>query len=305
MVKKILITGSSGQLGSHLVEHLRDKYDIIGLDVKTSRISEVKKITVVGDIRDRDIVNDLVKKVDAIIHTASQLNIDHSLANPTLDADINIIGTLNLLDAARNNKRVFKFIYFSSSSVYGDCQYLPIDEKHPLNPVSPYGLSKLTGEKYCLLFDKIYDVPAVCIRPFNIYGDREDPGSPYASIIARFVDAVRNSKPLTIYGDGKQMRDLVHVKDGVSFIEILLERKETRREVYNLGSGKPTTILEIAKLILKAYGIKEEKNILFKEREKGKIIHSYADIEKSREIGYNPKIALEDGINDLIKFYKK
>jgi UDP-glucose 4-epimerase len=304
MTKKILISGSSGQVGSCLVEHFSKRYNVLGLDVKKSGIPEVDRITTLGDIRDKDIVNKLVKDVDAVIHTAAQLNIKRSLENPILDADINIMGTLNLLDAARKNKNISKFVYLSSSVVYGNPEYLPIDENHPLNPVSAYGLSKLTGEKYCFLFNKVFGLPIVCVRPFNIYGSREDPKSSYVSIVCKFTDMVRNNKPLIIYGDGKQMRDLVHVKDVASFIEIVLEKPETAGVVYNLGSGKPVTVLEIAKLVLKMNGKDEKGNIIYEKQEKGKIEHSYADIKKSVKIGYKPKITLDKGINEIINFYK-
>lgn len=304
MIKKILITGSSGQVGSNLVEHFSDKYEVVGLDIQTSGIPAVDKITTLGDIRNRDMVNELVENVDTIIHTAAQLNMNRSIENPILDADINIMGTLNLLDAARKNKNISRFVYFSSSAVYGECKYLPIDENHPLNPVSPYGLSKLTGEKYCFLFYKIFDLPVTVLRPFNIYSDREDPESPYISIISRFANQVIKNKPLIIYGDGKQMRDPVHVKDVVSFIELILERDDTVGEAYNLGSGKPLNILDIARLVLKANKKNELENIVFKKGGEGKIEHSYAEIKKSRKIGYNPQINIDEGIKEIMNFYK-
>jgi len=300
MTKKILISGSSGQVGSYLVEHFSKKYDVVGLDIKKSGIPKVDEVTVLGDIRDKEKVNDLVKDVDAIIHAAAQLNIKFSLDNPIIDANINIAGTLNLLEAARKNKNIYKFVYLSSSVVYGNPQYLPIDENHPLNPLSPYGVSKMTAERYCLLFNKLFGLPAVCVRPFNIYGSREDPKSAYVSIVSKFADMVRNNQPLIIYGDGKQMRDLVHVKDVVSFIEILLERQDTIGEVYNLGSGKPTTVLELAKLILKMNGKDEKGNMIYKKEETGKIKNSYADIKKSLKIGYKQQIAIDEGVKEIV-----
>ena len=302
MLRKILISGSSGQVGSHLVEHFSEKYEVIGLDIKKSGVPKIDKITNLGDIRDKNIVNEVIKEVDAVIHTASQLNVNSSLENPVLDADINIMGTLNLLDVARKNKNIFKFIYLSSSAVYGKHRYLPIDENHPLEPVSPYGLSKLTGERYCFLFNRLFDLPIVCIRPFNMYSIGEDPESPYASIVSKFIDRIMNNQTLIIHGDGKQIRDFVHIKDAISFIDIVLERSDTIGEVYNLGSGKPITVLEIAKIVSKISGRKE--NIIYKKEEKGKIEHSYADIKKSIKIGYKPKIAIEEGINEVINFYK-
>jgi len=304
MIKKILITGSSGQIGSCLVEHFNRKYDIVGLDIKKSGIKEIDKVTTLGDIRDKNLVSKLVKDVDAVIHTAAQLSIKRSLEDPILDADINIMGTLNLLDSSRKNGNVSKFVFFSSSVVYGNPKYLPIDEKHPLDPVSPYGLSKLTGEKYCNLFYKEFGLPTVCVRPFNVYGNREDPNNSYVSIVSKFSHMVRNNKPLIIYGDGKHMRDFVHIEDVAAFTEILLEKSETTGEVYNLGSGNPSTVIDIAKLVLKMNNKSENGNIIFEKSEIGKIEHSYAEIKKSVMIGYKPKITIEEGIRQSIDFYK-
>jgi len=305
MTKRILISGSSGQVGSCLVEHFSKKYEVIGLDIKKSGIPAVDRITTLGDIRNKDIVNNLVKKVDTVIHTAAQLSIPVSIENPVFDAEINVMGTLNLLNATKSNTELSRFIYVSTSAVYGESKYLPIDEKHPLNPMSPYGLSKLTAENYCMLFHKIYGLPVVCIRPFNIYGDRENPKKPYSSIIARFNDMVSNNKKITIYGDGKQLRDFIHSKDIVSFIDLLLEKPEATGEVYNVASGKPTTIIEIVKLILKENKKNIEENIQYKRSEKGKIKDIYGDVKKSRKIGFKPKITLEEGIKEVVESIKK
>ena len=223
MKQTILITGSTGQVGSRLFEYFSKNYEVIGLDIKKSGISDVDNKTTLGDIRDFNIIKKLVKKADIIIHTASQLNINKSIEDPILDADINITGTLNLLEAARQKKDIKRFIYFSSSAVYGNNQYLPIDEKHPLKAVSPYGVSKLAGEKYCLLYNNLFQLPTTIIRPFNIYSSKENPKNPYTSIISKFTYQIQKNKPITIYGNGTQMRDFVHVNDVVSFVEILLK----------------------------------------------------------------------------------
>ncbi|MCX6666446.1 MAG: NAD-dependent epimerase/dehydratase family protein [Euryarchaeota archaeon] len=305
VIKKIFISGSSGQIGSYLFEYFSKKYEVTGLDVKKSGIPIVDKRTILGDIRDKNIISKMVKKVDVVIHTASQLNIQRSLENPPFDADVNILGTLNVLNAARENKKILKFIYLSTSAVYGEHKYLPIDENHPLNPVSPYGLSKLTAEKYSFLFHKIFDLPIVCVRPFNIYSRRENPRAPYISLVSRFVNNAKNNKPLIIHGTGKQKRDFVHVNDIVTFIDIILNREDVVGEIYNVGSGHPIQIIDLAKSVLNLYGKNEMNNIQFEDEEKGAINHSYADITKSRKIGYNALVTIEAGIKEIMGLSKK
>jgi len=287
---KILITGSSGQVGSYLIKYLSKKYEIIGL----CRHPLKDKVSINGDIRDKTLINDLTKKVDIIIHTAAQLNTPVSLQNIILDAEININGTLNLLSAARVNN-VSKFIYFSTSSVYGNYKYLPIDEEHPLNPISSYGISKLTGERYCHLFNTLFDLSTVCIRPFNIYSTNENLNGSYVSVVSIFADKIKKNESLIIRGGGQQIRDFVHVKDVASFIKIILERKDVIGQTYNLGSGKPIHILDLAKLIIKIYK-KDESYIQYEKGEEEKIEHSYADITKAKKIGYNPQITIEKGL---------
>lgn len=287
---KILITGSSGQVGSYLVKNLSKKYEVIGL----CRHPLKDKVSVNGDIRDKTLINDLTKNVDVIIHTAAQLNTPISIQNTIIDAEININGTLNLLSAARINN-VSKFIYFSTSAVYGNYKYLPIDENHPLNPISPYGISKLTGERYCHFFNTFFDLPTICIRPFNIYSTNENLNRPYVSVVSIFADKIKKNEPLIIRGGGQQIRDFVHVKDVASFIEIIVERNDVTGQTYNLGSGKPIHILDLAKLILKTYK-KDESYIRYEKGEEGKIEHSYANITKAKKIGYNPQITIEKGL---------
>ena len=305
MIKKILITGSSGQVGSHLVEHFIDKYEVVGLDIKKSGIKVVDDVTKLYDIRDLKPMKKSLKNVDLIIHAAAQLDAKRSIEGPIFDANINIIGTLNLLELARKSNKLSKFINISSSSVYGNSKYLPIDEKHPLVPISPYGLSKLVAEKYCILFNKLFNLPVVSLRPFNIYSSREDSSEGFISIIYRFVERVKNNEPLIIHGDGKQLRNFIHVKDIISFIDLIIDKKGIAGEVYNLGSGKPTNILDIARLVLKINGKDENENIIFQKLDEEEIEDSYADIKKANKLGWKPEISMEDGIKEIIELYKK
>ena len=181
--KQILITGGLCQVGSYLTEELSKggHNRVTVMDNFSSNIKDFvapQDVTVVeGDILDKGLVDKLVSENDVIIHTAAQVSVVNSIENPIYDAEINISGTLNLLNAARKCD-IRRFIYISSATVYGNPQYLPIDEKHPTNPMSPYGLSKLAGERYAMLFHSLYRLPVVCLRPFNIYSPRQNPKSP-------------------------------------------------------------------------------------------------------------------------------
>ncbi len=281
----ILITGSSGQLGSYLIESIPNS---VGLDLRASKFTKI-----VGDIRGE--LDTLLKnyEIDAIIHAAAQVSVVKSVENPKNDADNNIMGTLNLLEYARKND-IEQFIYISSAAVYGEPEYLPIDEKHPTEPKSPYGLSKLTGERYALLYSQLYGLKVSSIRPFNIFSPRQDPNSPYSGVISILVSRAKKGLPLIIYGDGEQTRDFVNVQDVVQLVKLALAKKA--EGVYNCGTGRETSINELARIIAELSG-REIKIIHDKPRE-GDIRKSYANISKAREIGYKPKTNLKEDLKN-------
>ena len=282
----ILVTGSSGQVGSYLVESIPDS---IGLDIKPSRYT---KIT--WDIR-KDVEEALEKyEIHAIIHAAAQVSVARSVEDPKFDMENNILGTLNLLEFARKHD-VEQFIYISSAAVYGEPEYLPIDEKHPTNPKSPYGLSKLTGERYSLLYGELYGLRIASIRPFNIFSERQDPRNPYSGVISIFVERAKRGEPLIIHGDGEQTRDFVSVHNVVQIIKLVLERRAT--SVYNCGTGRETSINELARIIAELSGKRVE--IRHTEPRPGDIRRSYADITRAREIGYDPNTDLERDIREF------
>ncbi len=193
--KCILITGGMGQVGSYICEALAGtKSEVKIIDNFSSSLSyRSPGVEIVrGDIRDRGLVNSLVADADVVIHCAAQIYVTRSVEDPSFDADNNVMGTLNLLNAARNAD-VERFIYFSSAAVYGNTTRLPVDEGHPQDPMSPYGVSKLAGEKYALAFHRVYGLPATAIRPFNIYSPRQDPANPYSGVISKFIDRVRQA----------------------------------------------------------------------------------------------------------------
>lgn len=298
-MKKVLITGGIGQVGSYLVESMNDDYDITVLDNLSSGKEPLlaDNITFVrADIRS-ETAKKLASENDIIIHAAAQISVAKSMNDPLYDADNNVFGTLNLLEGARSGNPE-KFIYISSAAVYGNPVYLPIDEKHPQNPMSPYGASKFCGEKYCTMYHAAYGLPAVCIRPFNIYSPRQDPSNPYSGVISKFIGRVREGLSPVIFGDGEQTRDFVSVHDVVNMILLLSRGKGSDGEVYNVGTGELTSINRLAKVIIDIFG--KDLDIEYRDSMPGDIKHSYADISKAKQIGYNPLVTLYSGLEEII-----
>lgn len=298
--QRVLLTGGLGQVGSYMCERLVGEGHIVTiLDNLSSTFNPYPPEAnfMKGDVRDSGLVNILTEEADIVIHCAAQISVGRSMEDPIFDANNNVMGTLNLLNAARKSN-VKRFVYFSSAAVYGDPIRLPVDELHPQNPMSPYGASKLSGEKYALMFQKAYGLPTTAIRPFNIYSPRQDPSNPYSGVISKFIDNVSHDKPPLIFGDGTATRDFVSVHDVVDLIMLLLEKEAAIGKVFNCGTGKKTTIKELAETIIKLY----EKNLkpVHEAERTGDIQHSYADISLAEKLlGYKPKIDLTTGLTTM------
>jgi UDP-glucose 4-epimerase len=294
----IIITGGMGQVGSYLAEHFHNEHSVTIIDNNKSVVGwqPPENVEIIhADIRDKNIAQ-FINSADIIIHTAAQVSVEKSTESPCFDADNNIMGTLNLLAAARKAE-VKRFIYFSSAAIYGNPKYTPIDEAHPTEPLSPYGLSKLTGERYTLMYHSLFNLPAVCLRPFNIYSPRQDPRSPYSGVISIFIDRIKHGLPPVIFGDGMQVRDFVSVHDVVNMVEIAMKKDAMSGKVYNVGTGKPTTVRELAEIIIELFDAKVE--IKYAEPRRGDIRESVADISAARKQGYKPKISLRDGLSEF------
>ena len=290
---KILVTGSNGLIGSYLFKKLSGKHEVLGLDLKPSPYTNV-----VGDIRDFSLVKKLASKVGIVIHCAAQTSVTKSVEEPLFDAKNNIIGTLNLLEAARRSERLKRFIYISSAAVYGSSEYVPIDERHPCRPVSPYGVSKLTGELYARVFHEVYEVPTVCIRPFNVYGGGQSGGFE-GGVVSIFLDRIGRGLSLILYGDGKQARDFIHVEDIANMIALCVESDEAIGEVFNCGTGRETSINRLAEMMIVLSG--REVKIERLSEGSGDIRRSCANIRKAEKVlGFKPKISLEEGLKDVL-----
>ena len=305
MVKKILITGSLGQIGSYLCENLmQNNIEVIGLDNEFNICSnppkKVKNITIKGDICNKSLVNKIMKKVDTVVHLAAQIDVAESMKDPLFDAENNILGTITLLQSAAKNPSIKRFVYISSAGTYGNPIELPIKEEHPQNPLSGYGLSKLSAERYVNMYYQIHRLPIVVIRPFNIYSKRSDPKSPYSGVITKFINCVKGNESPVIEGNGKQTRDFIHVDDVVQIIRLALEKKEAVGETFNCGCGKPISINELAESIIKASNKKLQPK--YTEKREGDIVDSYSNIKKAeRLLGFKPKVSLEKGLKGIIQ----
>jgi UDP-glucose 4-epimerase len=304
---KVLVTGGAGFIGSHMVDRLvNDGYDVrIIDDLSTGRIDNIQSLLsagkvdfVKGDIRDVSLVTKSVDDVDDVVHFAALTSVPFSVKNPELTFDVNLCGTLNLIRACAQED-VGRFVFVSSCAVCGDPESLPVREEHRTDPISPYAESKLIAERYCLGFQERQLLRSVVLRFFNVYGPRQGMND-YSGVITRFIDRVRQKEPLVIYGDGSQTRDFVNVHDVVEAILASMKSGDVEGEVFNVGSGKPTSINELAKTILELAGVDLE--IRYEKPRAGDIKDSYADISKAKKfLGYEPKISLRDGLRVLLE----
>lgn len=296
---KVLVTGSSGQLGSHMCELLVKAYDVAGMDIRPQPFEHLKRISVQGDITEPNDVRKALAGASAVVHCAAQVSVEKSLQDPLSDARTNVLGTVNLLHESVQ-AGVKRFVYVSSAAVFGPPKYIPLDESHPTNPMSNYGASKLAGEKYTLAFAHTSQMEVLSVRPFNFYSQRADPESPYSGVITKFLARLKASKPPIIEGDGRQTRDFIHARDVARMLVIALNKKGTRGEVYNCGSGVSTSIRELADLMIKIS--KTQLKPEFTAPRVGDIKESLASTTKaSGLLGFRPKISLEEGLSEMFR----
>lgn len=308
-----LVTGGAGFIGSNLCEVLLDKgYKVRCLDDlstgKQSNIDLFIKDTnytfIKGDIRDLDICMEVCKDVDYVLHQAAWGSVPRSIEMPLLYEDINIKGTLNMMEAARLNG-VRKFVYASSSSVYGDEPNLPKQEGREGNVLSPYALTKKVDEEYAKLYTKLYGLDTYGMRYFNVFGKRQDPDGAYAAVIPKFLKQLLNDEQPTINGDGKQSRDFTYIENVIEAnLKACKASSEVAGEVFNIAYGGREYLIDIYNGLCKALG----KNIepIFGPDRAGDIKHSNADISKARKLlGYEPSWSFEKGIEEAIEWYKE
>jgi UDP-glucose 4-epimerase len=302
----VLVTGGAGFIGSHLVDALveRGYYVRIFDNFKTGKLENIlghlksgDAELVRGSITEIEHVEKVMRDVDYVYHLAAKTSVPQSLLNPSRTFNVNVSGTVNLLRVSSHAK-VKKFIFGSSCAVYGDPYTVPVSEAEPADPISPYAESKMAGEQFCLGFYKTGLLKTVMPRFFNVYGPRTVMNE-YAGVIVKFIENSKKEKPLIVYGDGTQTRDFISVFDLVHVLIACLDNENVDGKVFNLGTGKPTTIQDLANIVLELSGSKSKiKNV---EEREGDIKHSHADITKAKKlIGFDPKISIKDGLKELI-----
>jgi nucleoside-diphosphate-sugar epimerase len=314
-LQKILVTGGLGFIGSHIVDRLLcEGYEVTVLDnLSTGKIENIihnrhhKGLEIVkGDIRDSNLVKKAMKGADVVFHEAALASVALSVKNPLLTNDVNVSGTLNILKTAAD-LHVKRLIFASSAAVYGETRSFKKKEDDVPNPTSPYGVSKLAGEKYARSFSELYGLETVSLRYFNVYGPRQNYNlqAQYGGVITIFLNQLfRNMSP-TIYGDGEQTRDFVYVKDIVQANLLAMESKNAIGESFNIASGIRTSVNRIAETLKDALGKKNTKNLYLDPR-LGDLKHGYANISKAKKmLNYVPSVSFEEGIADLVDWYTK
>ncbi|MCU4974965.1 GDP-mannose 4,6-dehydratase [Halobacteria archaeon AArc-m2/3/4] len=252
-----------------------------------------------GDVRNAELVTELVTNADVVYHQAAQAGVRTSVNQPRKPNDINVDGTLNVLDAARESDTE-RVVLASSSSVYGKPEYLPYDEDHPTTPVSPYGVSKLAAEQYARVYNEVYGLPTVSLRYFTVYGPRMRPNMAISNFVSRCLDG----KPPVIYGDGKQTRDFTYIDDIVGVNQQLLRDDAADGEVMNVGSTDNIDIRTLAEVIRDELAPSLE--IEYTDAREGEAAHTHANIEKANSLlGYEPSTDIRDGVSKFIDWYQQ
>lgn len=297
-----LVTGGAGFIGSNLVRLLLEEgHNVAVLDNLASgyaeNLAQFPTIHLIeGDVRNPTIVEKATAGVEVVFHLAASVGNTRSIEHPIQDSDINVLGTLQILEAARQHK-VRKVVFSSSAGIFGELRTLPIREDHPVEPDSPYGASKLGAEKLCLAYAKLYPMECVALRYFNVYGVNQRYDA-YGNVIPIFAHHLLNELPITIYGDGEQTRDFVDARD---VAQANLKAAQTRgvSGAFNIASGSRITINHLTEVMAKVIGI--QPVIQHGPPRKGDVRHSMADISAARRaFGYEPKVELTSGLTTYL-----
>lgn len=311
--KRVLVTGGDGFIGSHLTEYLikkgakvslyaQEKANFGAVQCKLKNVLHLKdkfEQILTGDISDKDSISLIKKnKPEVIFHLAAKAYVNYSFDHPYEVMQTNVVGTLNVLEAVRMSETIKRVVCTSSSEIYGTAQYSPIDEKHPLNPSTPYAASKVAADRYCYSYINTYGLPIAVIRPFNTFGPRHT-----YDVIPKFINLAVKNEPLTIYGDGEQQRDFLYVQDAVKGFEIMGSHKNAIGKFVNFASGKSYTIKYVAKKIVELSGSKSK--IVHVDKRLGevdKLIGNYSLAKKL--FGWEPKVPFEEGLKLNIEYVK-
>jgi len=307
------VTGGAGFIGSHLVDRLLEmgntvivydnfddfypgKESNVQHNLKNDRYKLVR-----SDILNYDTLFSLMKRVDVVFHEAAQCGVRYCIKNPLKANSVNVTGTLNVLWAARQTN-VEKVVFASSSGIFGQPRFVPMDEKHPTNPNSPYGVSKLAAEHYCLAFHRVYNFNVSCLRYFSVYGPRGRPDQ----VIYEFISAIECNKRPVFFGDGTQTRDFTFVSDAVDATLLAAECEDVGGHVFNIGYGKEFSVNEVFDKVVSKLRRKGEIQPVYKDTYKGEFPRTFADNTKAcKVLGWKPKVDLDEGLNFFVKWFKK
>ncbi|PIS47790.1 MAG: LPS biosynthesis protein WbpP [Elusimicrobia bacterium CG08_land_8_20_14_0_20_51_18] len=310
MAKKLwLVTGGAGFIGSNIVEELLSRKEKVRIldnfsTGKMEHIEESKgRIEIVrGDIRNPSDIKRAMKGVSYVLHQAALRSVPKSVDNPTGTNEVNVTGTLNVLIGAKE-AGVKRLVYASSSSAYGDNKVFPQKETLRPSPISPYAVSKLAAENYCVMFSKTYGLETVALRYFNVFGPKQDPESMYSAVIPKFIELAALRKPLIVHWDGKQSRDFTYVKN-VADVNILAALSPVSAgKVYNVAVGNTISLLQIAGMLeeLCGYGLKKT----FTPKRKGDIRKTWADVSlMKRDLKYKPRVLFREGLENTWKWFR-
>jgi UDP-glucose 4-epimerase len=308
---KYLVTGGAGFIGSNIVsELLKQGQQVVVLDNfatgKRENILPLMKnenLTMIeGDLRSFHIVRSAVKGVDYILHQGALPSVPRSINDPITSNDVNILGMLNILEAAKEFG-VKRVVTASSSSIYGNSETLPKEESMPVNPLSPYALTKYAQERYCQIFSQIYGLETVALRYFNVFGPNQDPTSQYSAVIPKFIKLIMADKEPVIYGDGSQSRDFTFVENNVWANIQACTAPKAAGEVINIACGERYTLIDLVNMINEILGKKIEPK--FEKDRAGDVKHSLAGIDKAKDLlGYEVKVDFKEGLRRTVEFFR-
>jgi nucleoside-diphosphate-sugar epimerase len=300
-----LVTGGAGFIGSHLSEALVQRghrvrvVDNFATGYERNLRQGVEFVK--GDLADPVVASSAVRGMDYVLHQAAIPSVPRSVEKPVESHRANVDAMLNLLVAARDSG-VKRLVFAGSSSVYGDTEVLPKTETMPTNPLSPYALQKLTSEMYGQMFSRLYGMETVTTRYFNVFGPRQDPGSPYSGVISLFIKALHEKQRPVIYGDGEQTRDFTYVANVVDGVIRAAETPGVGGEVFNVATNSRISLNQLLATLNQIFGTNLEP--IYKEARKGDVRDSQADITKARRLlGYEPTVGLEEGLRETVKWF--
>ena len=308
--KRIVVTGGAGFVGSNIVRRLlKEQASVIVLDdfytgeMDNLPVEDPKLEVIRGSVTDFDLVRDVIKGAGVVIHEAAR-NIIVSTRNPREDYEVNIGGTLNVLLAVRETN-VPRIVYASSASVYGNPRYLPINEDDATNMLSPYSVSKFAGENYCKAFYESYGLSTSVVRYSNVYGTAQRPDNPYCGVVSKFFEAAMSGQSPRIHGDGEQTRDFTYIDDVVEATLLAAFMAKAEGQVYNVGTGRETTINQLARIIIEITGAGVEPSYVDR-RDIDNIRRRVVNIEKiRRELRWVPSVTVEQGLRRTYQWLRE